>query len=282
MGPLVITMVMFGWGATLYFDMSRPPDDAEEVYVVGRQWMWKVQHPGGQREINALHVPAGRPVKLILASEDVIHSFYVPDFRVKQDAVPGRYTSLWFQATQPGSTHHLFCAEYCGTEHSRMIGTVYVMEPAEYQIWQTSSSYGSLAEQGRGLFAQLQCIACHGGDPPVQAPDLAGVFRRPIPLQNGTTVIADDNYLRESILRPDAKLHAGFQPIMPPYEGRLEPEVWDGLTGERVKLTQEETLVRLLAFLKSLRPGEVIPRVEDTPPPDKAKLPPLDTRRQSR
>jgi cytochrome c oxidase subunit 2 len=248
--PLLICLIIFVWGAEVYFALQRPPDDAIEIYVVARQWMWKVEHPEGQREINTLHIPAGQPVKLILASEDVIHSFYVPAFRTKQDAVPGRYTQVWFQATEVGS-YHLFCAEYCGTEHSRMIGKIVVMDPAEYQAWLTMGADGSLAQKGRQLFTKLQCITCHTGTPAARAPVLEGIFNTKVPLNDGRTVLADDNYLRESILQPAAKIVAGYQPIMPTYQGQVS----------------EEELVQLLAFLKSLKQGQTPPRVEETPAP---------------
>lgn len=246
--PLLIVLVIFGWGASVYFEIWSAPPDSLEVYVVGRQWMWKLQHPDGQREINELHIPVGRPVKLILTSEDVIHSFYVPAFRVKQDAVPGRYTSLWFQATRPGR-YHLFCAEYCGTSHSQMIGSVIVLEPSDYEQWLYSRAEGSLALEGRKLFQKLQCVTCHSADAQAQAPVLEGIYGREVHLTSGRRVIADEGYLRESILRPDAKIVAGYQPIMPPYQ-----------------LSEEEVL-KLIAYLKSLRPGETPPRVEDAAPP---------------
>jgi cytochrome c oxidase subunit II len=150
--PFGLTMVMFVWGANIFFSESRPPDNATQIYVVGKQWMWKLQHMDGHREINELHVPVNRPVKLTMTSEDVIHSFFVPAFRVKSDVVPGRYSTMWFTPTKPG-TYHLFCAEYCGTNHSRMTGTIYVMGPEEYQNWVSGGApLGSLAEQGGKLF----------------------------------------------------------------------------------------------------------------------------------
>jgi cytochrome c oxidase subunit 2 len=249
--PLVIALGIFFWSARVYIGMIRPPDDAIEVYVVGKQWMWKLQHPDGQREVNELHVPAGQPVKLILTSEDVIHSFYVPAFRLKQDALPGRYTTMWFEATTPGRSYHLFCAEYCGTWHSRMIGTVHVLEPTAYQEWLSSSAEGSLALEGRKLFFKLQCNACHNREPTAQAPRLGGLFRRRVTLQDGTRVVADEGYLHESILDPRAKIAAGYQPIMPSYQGKITPD----------------EMVRLIAYLKSLRPGEDPERFEDAPPP---------------
>jgi cytochrome c oxidase subunit 2 len=241
--PLIVAMIMFYWGASLYFTMTRPPKDALQILVVGRQWMWKFQHPDGQREINQLHVPVGRPVKLTLASEDVIHSFFVPAFRVKQDAVPGQYTSVWFEPTRTGR-FHLFCAEYCGTQHSGMIGRITVLEPQEYQNWldggrpgaEPGAPDGSPVAEGRKLFENLGCATCHRLDRQDIGPVLTNVFGSQVRLQNGQTVIADENYLRESILRPQAKIVAGFTTLMPSYEGRLN----------------EEQLLQLIAFIKSL------------------------------
>jgi cytochrome c oxidase subunit II len=249
--PLLLALVMFGWSASVYMDMVRPPENATEVYVTGRQWMWHLQHPEGQREINRLHVPAGKPVKLIMTSEDVIHSFYVPAFRVKQDVIPGRYTYLWFEATRPG-TYHLFCAEYCGTNHSRMIGQVIVMEPAEYERWLGRNADRSLALQGRQLFQKLQCVTCHSAEAGGRAPVLEGLYGREVELEGGKRVTADESYLRESILYPDAKVVAGYRPIMPPFKGQVD----------------EDDLVRLVAFLKALGPGETPPRVERSTPPE--------------
>jgi cytochrome c oxidase subunit II len=254
--PLLIGLGIFVWGASVYFDIYRPPDDALEVYVVGRQWMWKVQHPDGQREINELHVPVGRPVKLILTSEDVIHSFYVPEFRIKQDALPGRYTYIWFQASRP-DTYHLFCAEYCGTGHSTMIGTVVAMDPTEYRTWLERRAEGSPALEGGKLFEELQCITCHTGTPSGRGPVLEDIYRRTIPLQGGGTAFADDSYLRESILQPDAKVVAGFQPIMPTYQGRVT----------------EEQLIQLIVYLKSLERGQTPVRTEQTEPPPERRTP---------
>ncbi len=247
--PLAIVMFIFVWGASLFYDMRRPPDDAQEIYVVAKQWMWKLQHPGGQREINELHVPLGRPVKLIMTSEDVIHSFFVPAFRVKQDVLPGRVTTLWFEATRPGR-FHLFCAEYCGTGHSQMIGWVVVLPPAEYEDWLRSRAEGSLALEGRKLFTKLRCISCHNNEQP-RAPSLEAVFNKQVLLDTGRTVPADESYLRESILEPRAKVVAGYQPIMPTYKGQVNPE----------------EMFQLIEFIKTLRLGETPPRVEETAPP---------------
>jgi cytochrome c oxidase subunit 2 len=238
--PFGLTMIMFGWGASIFFRESRAPDNAMQIYVVGKQWMWKLQHMEGQREINELHIPTGRPVKLIMTSEDVIHSFYVPDFRTKQDVVPGRYTMTWFEATKPGK-YHLFCAEYCGTNHSGMIGWVYAMTPQEYQRWLAGSPSGSLVQDGAKLFEDLACNNCHKPDGSGRGPSLVGVFGSTVKLAGGGTVRADEAYIRESILNPAAKVVEGYQPDMPTFQG----------------LITEENVVQLIEYVKSLgvRPG---------------------------
>jgi len=234
--PLGIFMVIFGWGAVIYFHMRTPPRDATEVYVVGKQWMWKVQHQEGQREINELHVPVDRDIKLIMTSQDVIHSFFIPAFRIKQDVIPGRYTTLWFRATTPG-TYHLFCAQFCGTDHSGMIGQVVVMNPADYQTWMSGGTVsGSLAQNGETMFQQLGCSTCHRFDVQGRGPNLKSVYGKPVQLQDGRNVLADDNYVRESILNPTAKIVSGFQPIMPSFQGQVS----------------EEQLNALVAYVKSL------------------------------
>ena len=234
--PLGFFMVVFVWGAILYFQMRTPPADSSEIYVVGKQWMWKLQHMEGQREINELHVPVDRNIKLIMTSQDVIHSFYIPAFRIKMDVLPGRYTTLWFRATRPG-TYHLFCAQFCGTMHSGMIGEVVVMEPAAYQAWMTGGgATGSLADNGKALFQQLGCSTCHRFDVQGRGPNLTGVFGKPVQLEDGRTVIADENYVRESILAPATKVVSGFKPIMPVFQGQVS----------------EEQLNALVAYVKSL------------------------------
>jgi cytochrome c oxidase subunit 2 len=237
--PLGLAMVMFGWGAALYFKMyGRAPAGSLEIYVVGKQWMWHIQHPTGQREINQLHVPTGRPIKLTMATEDVIHSFYVPAFRVKKDVVPGRYTTIWFEATKPG-TYHLFCAEYCGTKHSQMGGWVTVLEPVQYQNWLSGGATGeSLASAGEKLFQQMACNTCHLDRPGGRGPILSGVFGNPVTLQSGQTVTADETYIRESVLTPNAKIVAGFPSPsnMPTYQGQIS----------------EEALLQIIAYIKSL------------------------------
>ncbi len=234
--PLGITMVMFVWGAQVFFHMTRPPKGAMEIYVVGKQWMWKAQHMDGAREINELHVPIGQPVKLIMGSEDVIHSFFIPDFRVKADVIPGRYNTMWFTATKPGR-YHLFCTQYCGTKHSAMIGWVTAMEPSDYQAWLSGGpAGGSMAENGAKLFQDLACATCHLENGQGRAPSLKGVFGSTVTLQTGQTVTADDAYVRESVLNPQAKVVAGYQPIMPTFQG----------------LVTEEQLLQLIAYVKSL------------------------------
>jgi len=258
--PFLITLVFFGWGARLFITLHTPPDDALQVYVVGKQWMWKVQHAEGRREIDELHVPIGKPVKLIMTSEDVIHSFYVPAFRVKQDAVPGRYTSLWFEATKAGE-YYLFCAEYCGSQHSRMIGRVVALEPAEYQTWLSSSpsSAGggaSMETAGKQLFEQLGCATCHQAAGGARGPSLTGLFNQPVKLTSGSTVVADEAYLRESILDPQSKVVEGYLPIMPTFKGQVS----------------EEGLLQLIAYIKSLKPAQA-PTEANQPAKTQAMLP---------
>jgi cytochrome c oxidase subunit II len=234
--PFGLTMVMFFWGASLYFTVMRPPEDALEVYVVGKQWMWHFQHPEGRREINELHVPVGRPVKLIMTSQDVIHSFYVPAFRIKMDVVPGRYTTTWFEATKIGE-YHLFCAEYCGTAHAGMGGRVWVLKPTQYEQW-LGGGIGEepLAMAGERLFEQLGCGTCHRADAAGRGPVLYGLFGTSVQLQSGERVLADERYLREAILNPRAHIVAGYSPIMPPYEGQIS----------------EEGLLQIIAYIKAL------------------------------
>jgi cytochrome c oxidase subunit 2 len=239
--PFFITMVMFGWGAKVFFDTYRPPKGAMEIYIVGKQWMWKAQHMDGQREINELHVPVGRPVKLTMGSEDVLHSFYIPAFRVKADVIPGRYNVLWFTPTKAGR-YHLFCAEYCGTKHSGMIGWVEVMEPNDFQTWLSGGRASeSPAAAGEKLFQDLVCISCHRDDAQARGPQLKGLFGHTVQLQGGATVVADEAYIRESIVNPQAKIVNGFQPIMPTFQG----------------LVTEEQLLQLIAYVRSL--GEATP-----------------------
>ncbi|HEY7494839.1 MAG TPA: cytochrome c oxidase subunit II [Candidatus Tectomicrobia bacterium] len=234
--PLGLTMVMFVWGASLYFTVSRPPAEALGITVVGKQWMWKFQHPEGPREINELHVPVGRPVQLTMASEDVIHSVYIPAFRMKMDVVPGRFTTAWFEATKTG-TFHLFCAEYCGTAHAGMSGRVVVMTPTAYEQW---LSGGATEEPpvvaGERLFQQLGCSTCHRADAVGRGPALDGLFGQTQQLQSGGSVVVDEAYLRESILEPNTKIVAGYPPIMPTFQGQVS----------------EEGLLHLIAYIRSL------------------------------
>ena len=234
--PLVIVMFIFGWGVQIFYRRSRPPADAMTVYVVGKQWMWKVQHPEGKSEINALHVPLGVPVKLMMTSEDVIHDFSIPAFRIKQDVLPGRYTTEWFQATQTGD-FHLFCAQYCGTLHAGMVGHVVVMEPADFQAWLGEPPQApSMAQSGQRLFASLNCATCHAD--PRKAPSLAGRFGSTVTLADGRRSVVDAEYVRESILAPRTKLVAGFPPVMPAYQGQLN----------------ETQVMELVAYIESLGP----------------------------
>jgi len=236
--PFLIMLVMFGWGTKLYFTNYTPPSkDTLDIYVTGKQWMWKVQYPGGQREINELHVPTGRAVKLTLASEDVIHSFYLPTFRLKHDVVPGSYQTFWFEPTQPGR-YHIFCAEYCGTNHSRMIGWVTVMDPVRYQAWLSGANTGeSMAELGERVFQQYGCVTCHVLDQQGRVPSLRNVFGKPVQLDDGQTVLADESYIRESILNPNAKIVKGYhRDIMPVFQGQIG----------------EESLLQLIVYIKSL------------------------------
>jgi cytochrome c oxidase subunit 2 len=249
--PLVLVTVIFVWSAGVYFAMNRVPRDAIEVSVVGKRWMWKLQHMSGQREINELHVPVGVPVKLLLTSEDVIHSFYVPAFRIKKDAVPGRYNVAWFKATRPGR-YHLFCAEYCGTKHSGMIGSIVVMEPARFQEWLAGGAAGvSLASAGEKLFADLACVTCHRADTGARGPDLVGLFGRPVKLVGGETVTADESYIRESIVTPAARVVLGYQPIMPTFQG----------------LVSDEQLLQLVAYVQSLKAPEATAAAPPAPGP---------------
>ena len=258
--PFILFMGMFGWGSKLYFDIERPPDDAISMYAVGKQWMWKIQHPEGAREINELHIPVGRPVKLTMTSEDVIHSFFVPAFRTKQDVLPKRYTTTWFEATRPGK-YHLFCAEYCGTKHSGMIGYVYAMPPREYQTWLTQgAAEGSLASMGEKYFHQYGCSNCHHFGTQGRCPDLRNLYMRPVQILGGETVTADESYIRESILDPDAKIVYGFQPhIMPNFSGQLS----------------EEQVLDLISYIKALgpQPGTELPSSSGTAPKEYGSQP---------
>ncbi len=242
--PFSLSLFFFVWAAKLYYDERTPPAGALEVDVLAKQWMWQFQHPGGQREIDELHVPAHQPVKLSMISEDVIHSLYLPALRLKQDVLPGRYTTLWFNADKPG-TYHLFCAELCGTAHSRMGGQIVIMTPAAYAAWlERTPSDLSLAAEGESLFSSLGCSGCHVGSPVVHAPPLAGLFGSPVPLASGEVVLADEAYLRDSILLPKKAVVAGYEPIMPSFKDRVS----------------EAQLLQLIAYLKSLAGKEASQR----------------------
>ena len=250
--PLLLTLFMFAWGTSVYFKQVRIPDNAKEIFVVGKQWMWKIQHAEGPREMNELHVPINEPIKLTMTSEDVIHSFYIPAMRIKQDTVPGRYSFMWFQATKPGK-YHIFCAEYCGTQHSGMIGSLYAMEPADYQKWLDEriknplapvtnqpaglSSTESPVIQGEKLFTELKCITCHSQTSGAMGPNLAGLFGRDVKLEDGRTVPADETYLRHSIINPADGIVQGYSALMPTYKGQVS----------------EDQLLSLVAYIKSLK-----------------------------
>ena len=246
-----VFIFVFWFAAALDTDQFEVPKDAMEIHVVAKQWMWKLEHPNGAREINALHVPTGVPVRLVMTSQDVIHSFFVPAFRIKQDVLPGRYVTAWFKATRTG-TFHLFCTEYCGTDHSRMIGGIVVQSPGDYAKWVAAQPQGdSLADQGAKLFVQMGCTGCHGPDARVRAPSLAGVYGRQVPVSGGGFVTADEAYLRDSILLPQKDVVAGYAPVMPSYTG----------------VASEEDVIRLVAYLKS---GKVAP---GSPPAPRAVAP---------
>ena len=236
--PFVIAMTIFGWSAKVYFEQYTPPQNAIEVYVVGKQWMWKIQHSTGQREINELHVPVGKKIKLIMTTEDVIHDFFVPAFRMKADVVPGKFTTQWFEATKTG-TYHLFCAEYCGMNHSGMIGSIIVMEPREFDNWLSGNAgTATPAAAGQQLYQTLGCASCHGANGEGgRGPTLLGVFGKQTQLVGGQTIRADEPYIRESIMNPQAKLVEGFGPIMPTFQGQIS----------------EDQLVQLVAYIKSLQ-----------------------------
>jgi len=235
--PTIIAIGIFAWGAAIYVNYRIAPKDTLDIYLVGKQWMWKLQQPNGRKEINELHIPVNRNVKLIMGSEDVIHDFYVPAFRVKMDVVPGRYNTMWFRPIKTGK-YHFFCSQYCGTNHAVMGGWVTVMEPAEYAAWLSGES-GDVnpAAAGERLFTQLACNTCHLANGTGRAPSLNGVFGGTVLLADGTTVVADEAYIRESILQPKAKIVAGYQPVMPTFQG----------------LVTEEQILNLTAYVKSLQ-----------------------------
>jgi cytochrome c oxidase subunit 2 len=234
--PLGIAMVIFAWGALLFFEQRHPPKSSMTIYGIGKQWMWKFEHPGGQREINNLHVPVGVPVRMTLISQDVIHDFFVPAFRTQMDVLPGRYTEVWFQATKPGE-YHLFCNQYCGTKHSTMVGEVTAMPYDDYQQWlRGSGAFGSLATEGQKVFASMGCPTCHTGADNARGPNLYNLYGRLERLQDNRTVLADDSYIRESILNPSAKIVYGFQNIMPTFQGQMN----------------EDEMIEIVEYIKSL------------------------------
>ena len=236
--PTLVFLGMFYWGALLYFHAMRPPEKALEINVIAKQWMWKFQHAGGQRELNELHIPVNQPIKLTVASQDVIHSFFVPAFRLHFDVVPGRYRTTWFKPTEIGE-FQLECSQYCGTNHSNMVGKIIVMSAADYQNWLTLGADQSLASNGQNLFRQLGCNACHTGDATARAPLLTNLYGQTARLDSGETVKVDDNYIRQSILNPQAQIVAGYKPIMPTFQGQLD----------------EEQVLQLVAYIKSLGAG---------------------------
>jgi cytochrome c oxidase subunit 2 len=235
---LLMFVAMAVWGSTIYLRLYNPPADALQIFVVGKQWMWKAQHPGGQREINELHVPVGQDVRLVMASQDVIHSFYVPALRIKQDVVPGRYETMWFRADKVGR-YHLFCAEYCGTDHAHMGGWLTVMNPRDFATWlQSQGGQETLAAQGEQLFRRYGCSGCHESGGTVRAPHLEGVFGSPVPLSDGSVVVADERYVRDSILDPKGQVAAGYAPVMPTFAGQVS----------------EDDLAKLVAYIESIGP----------------------------
>jgi cytochrome c oxidase subunit 2 len=234
--PLILAIAMFAWGAVIYVNYRTAPKDTLDIYVIGKQWMWKLQQPNGRKEINELHVPVNRNIKLIMGSEDVIHDFFVPAFRVKMDVVPGRYNTMWFRPTKVGR-YHFFCSQYCGTNHAIMGGWVTVMDPAEYATW-LSGEVGDVnpVSAGERLFTQLACNTCHLANGTGRAPSLNGLYGAKVLLADGSTVTADEAYIRESILEPKGKIVAGYQPVMPTFQG----------------LVTEEQILNLTAYIKSL------------------------------
>ena len=237
--PFIVAMGIFVYATVVYFQIVRPPAQTVEIYATGKRWMWRFQHIGGQGEINDLHVPKGQAVKVTFTSEDVLHSLYIPAFRVKADAIPGRYSAIWFMPTKTG-TYHLFCAEYCGTNHSGMVGSVTVMEPEAYQAWLNTGGSQPMTVRGKQLYEQLGCISCHLPDGAGRGPSLGGVFGTQVQLTSGDTVVADESYMRESILTPHMKLRSGYQPVMPTFQG----------------LINEEGVMSLIEYIKSMPPAE--------------------------
>ncbi len=248
--PLFLSLIIFVWGARLYADAYKVPDNAMQVYVIGKQWMWHIEHQNGRRENNELHVPIGRAVKLNMISQDVIHSFFVPAFRMKRDVLPGSYTNAWFRATKTGK-YHIFCAEYCGTQHSNMIGSVYVMSQEDFQKWMDAPYEKSgnepqpmkpltMAEEGKEIWETNQCGNCHGGESKRRGPSLVGIYGKPRQMTDNSTIIADDSYLREAIINPNKHITAGYAPLMPEYSQ-----------------LKEDQILKLIAYIKSLGTPDV-------------------------
>lgn len=242
--PLAIALAIFGWSAKIFFDIKTPPKDALQVHAIGKQWMWKFVNADGKYEVNELHVPANRPVKVQMISQDVIHDLFFPSFRTKQDVLPGRYTYLWFEATKPG-TYNIFCAEYCGLQHSGMIGKVHVMEAEDYEQWLAGAtgaaadggSAGNPAADGEKVFNEVGCTTCHKQETGALGPSLAGIYGSEVTLADGNTITVDDMYIRESIYTPTAKVVAGYNPVMPTYKGQVS----------------EEQILQLIAYIKSMK-----------------------------
>ena len=275
--PLLIFLTFYVWGAKVYDHLMHPPEDAMEIYVIGKQWMWKAQYPGGQRviiggndanmeepgwkNIGRLVLPIDRPVKLTFISEDVIHDFGVPAFRTKIDVIPGRYVTTWYEPNKLGE-YYVFCDQYCGTWHSKMVGKIAVVSQADFEAFLTglndaqgpgtgNAVDGSLAWEGQQLFRKLQCVECHTNRTDARAPNLEGMYGQLRPIKGGGSVVADDDYIIESILRPRAKVREGWEPIMPHYEGQVNAE----------------DLNKVVAYIKSLKAGRTIPKNENFPPP---------------
>jgi cytochrome c oxidase subunit II len=255
--PLAIFLVTFVWGALLYFRIYNPPVNSMNIYIVGKQWMWKAEHPGGQHEINALHVPINQNIQLTMISQDVFHSFSIPDFRIKREVIPGRYSTVWFNATTPGE-YHLFCTQYCGTNHSLMIGTITAMTPGDYKKWTEESTSGmSLAQNGERLFASMGCNACHSGNAAARGPSLAGVFGSKLTLTNGSQVLVNEAYLRDAILNPSQHVTSGYAPIMPTYQGQIS----------------EDGLIDLVEYLKTMHDNYRVQQTLTTSQSDQAAPP---------
>ena len=244
-GPMILGLMVFVWSAKLFAQMyGAAPKDCMDIYVIGKQWMWHLQHTNGIRENNELHIPLDRNVKLTMTSQDVIHSFFVPAFRIKKDVIPGSYSTVWFRPTKAGK-FHLFCAEYCGTQHSEMGGWVYVMEPADYQKWLSTGGQRtqdtqpipvSMADRGKAVYDQQGCGNCHDSDGMNRGPSLAGLFGSQVRLKGGQTVLADENYLRKSILTPNEEIAEAYQQIMPSYKDQIS----------------EEQLLQVIEYIKSI------------------------------